>query len=221
MAKSNANSKLQNVKAIKEMLSGTHKSQTRQTHYYGSTKTEIAEEDIIEKFEDGKPKIWIETAPNGSRTRVTQHDGFKSRESETGYAVREAQKELQMPDTCPNCGQSMYGHEEHLNRKFWVTHKTCFDCVVKMETRLRCNQEAWEKYQKEKMYENAKSFFKDADGDVDGLRKMLTQEIKNVQNADGDIETFKKAMSPEEFDKKVLSEYNLYKQNVLNGLKGD
>ena len=221
MAKSNANSKLQNVKAIKEMLSGTHKSQTRQTHYYGSTKTEIAEEDIIEKFEDGKPKIWIETAPNGSRTRVTQHDGFKSRESETGYAVREAQKELQMPDTCPNCGQSMYGHEEHLNRKFWVTHKTCFDCVVKMETKLRCNPEAWEKYQKEKMYENAKAFFNDADGDVEGLRKMLTQEIKNVQNADGDVETFKEAMSPEEFDKKVLSEYNEYKKNVLKGLKGD
>ena len=221
MAKSNANSKLQNVKAIKEMLSGTHKTQTRQTHYYGKTSTEIAEEDIIEKFDDGKPKVWIETGPNGSRTRVTQHNGFKSRESETGYAVRQAQKELEMPATCPNCGQSMHGKEERLNRKFWVTHKTCFDCVVRMETNLRNDPEAWEKYQKEKMYENAKSFFKDADGDVEGLRKMLTQEIKNVQNADGDIETFKEAMTPEEFDKKVLSEYNEYKKNVLNGLKGD
>ena len=221
MAKSNANSKLQNVKAIKEMLSGTHKTQTRQTHYYGKTSTEILEENIIEKFEDGKPKIWIEIGPNGSRTRVTQHEGFKSRESETGHAVREAQKSLAMPDTCPSCNQSMYNKEERLNRKFWVTHKTCFDCVIKLETNLRTNPEAWKKYQKEKMYENAVSFFKDADGDVDGLRKMLTQEIKNVQNADGDIETFKEAMSPEEFDKKVLSEYNLYKQNVLNGLKGD
>ena len=94
MAKSNANSKLQNVKAIKEMLSGTHKTQTRQTHYYGKICTEIAEEDIIEKFDDGKPKVWIETGPNGSRTRVTQHNGFKPRESETGHAVRQAQKEL-------------------------------------------------------------------------------------------------------------------------------
>ena len=49
----------------------------------------------------------------------------------------------------------------------------------------------------------------------------LKQEIKNVQNADGDIETFKEAMTPEEFDKKVLSEYNEYKKNVLKGLKGD
>ena len=221
MAKSNASSKLQNVKAIKEMLSGTHKSQTRQSHYYGKTNVEISEEDIIEKSEDGKPKVWIETDANGNRTRVTQHAGFKSRESETGYAVRQAQKELEMPSKCPNCGQSMYGHEEHLNRKFWNTHKTCFDCVVKMETRLRCDEEAWEKYQKEKMLENAKSFFVDADGDVEGLRKMLTQELKNVQNADGDVEIFDKAMSVEEFDKKVLAEYKLYKQNVLKGLKGE
>ena len=40
--------------------------------------------------------------------------------------------------------------EERLNRKFWVTHKTCFDCVVKMETNLRNDPEAWEKYQKER-----------------------------------------------------------------------
>ena len=45
--------KLQNVKAIQEMLAGTHKSQTRQTHYYGKTSTEILEEDILERFEDG------------------------------------------------------------------------------------------------------------------------------------------------------------------------
>ena len=221
MAKSNANSKLQNVKAIKDMLSGTHKSQTRQTHYYGKTKTEILDENIIEKFEDGKPKVWIEIDSNGHRTRVTDHGGFKSRESETGYAVRQAQKELEIPNECPKCNKSMYGKEERLNRKFWVTHKTCYDCVVKYETNLRTNPEAWQKYQKEKMYNNAVSFFKDADGDVEGLRKMLTQEIKNVQNADGDIETYKEAMTPEEFDKKVLSEYNEYKKNVLKGLKGD
>tara|TARA_B100001094_G_scaffold322498_1_gene371929 strand:+ start:1750 stop:2415 length:666 start_codon:yes stop_codon:yes gene_type:complete len=221
MAKSNANSKLRNVKAIQDMLSGTHKSQTRQSHYYGKTSTEIPKEDILETFEDGKPKVWIETSPTGHRTRITQNDGFKTKESETGYQVRKLQKELAMPDTCPNCGQSMYGDEEQLNRKFWNTHKTCFDCVVKYETRLRNDPEAWEKYQKEKMFENAKSFFKDADTDVQELRKILTQELKNVQNADGELEVFNKAMSAEDFDKKVLSEYKLYKKNVLKGLKGE
>ena len=64
--------KLQNVKALKQLLKGEHKSQTRQSHYFGKIKTEIPEEDILERFEDGKPKIWIETNEKGSRTRVTQ-----------------------------------------------------------------------------------------------------------------------------------------------------
>ena len=219
MAKSNAGSKLKNIKAIQDMLQGTHKSQTRQSHYYGTTKTEIPEEDIIEKFEDGKPKIWIETGANGHRTRVTQHEGWKSRESESGYLVRKALKSLQMPNECPNCGRDMHAEEKRLNEKFWNTHKTCYDCVVKHETKLRLDPKAWDKYQKEKMYANAKAFFKDADGDVEGLRKMLTQEIKNVQNADGMIEVYGKTMTVEEFDKKILSEYKLYKKNVLKGFK--
>ena len=77
--------------------------------------------------------------------------------------------------------------------------------------------EAWDEYQRGRMLENAKSFFKDADGDVEGLRNMLTKELKNVQNADGDLETFEKAMSDESFDDTILKEYDVYKQAVLNG----
>jgi transcription elongation factor Elf1 len=213
-------SKLKNVKAIQDMLSGTHKTQTRQSHYYGNTKTKVNKDDIIEIDENDKPKVWIETdLVSGTRTRVTQHDGFKSRESEAGYLVRKLQKELSMPNNCPECGQNMSEKESNLNKKFWVTHKQCFDCVVTFETKLRNDKEAWDVYCKQKMLDNAKSFFKDADGDVEGLRKMLTQKLKNVQNADGDIETFEEAMSDKEFNETIMKEYNIYKQNVLNGLK--
>ena len=85
-------SKLQNVKAVQQLLAGTHKTQTRQSHYYGKTITEINEDDIIEKFKNGKPRIWIETdSYTNVRTRVTQNEGFKSRESESGYLIRQAQ----------------------------------------------------------------------------------------------------------------------------------
>jgi len=214
-------SNLKNVKAIQDMLSGTHKSQTRKSHYFGKTTSEIKDEDVIERFEDGKPKIWIETDHNGNRTRVTQNNGFKSRESENGYLVRQVQKQFQMPDTCPNCGQSMYGTEERLNKKFWVTHKTCFDCVVKMETNLRNDKDAWEKYKRDRMLKNAESFFKDADEDVKGLEKMMTEAIRQVQNADGDIETFDAAMSKEKFKETVLQKYKEYKERILSELKGE
>ena len=50
------------------MLSGTHKTQTRQTHYYGKTSTEIAEEDIIEKFDDKNSRSILKIS-------VSQFDG--------------------------------------------------------------------------------------------------------------------------------------------------
>tara|TARA_R110000851_G_scaffold41885_2_gene104638 strand:+ start:412 stop:1080 length:669 start_codon:yes stop_codon:yes gene_type:complete len=212
-------SKLQNVKAVREMISGTHKSQTRKSHYYGNTKTDIPEEDIIEKFDNGNLKIWIETDPtSGARTRITQNDGFKSRESESGYLIRQLRNELSMPSMCPKCDQDMSAKEARLNNKFWVTHKSCYDCVIKEEHIIKMKgPEAWDEYQRGRMLENAKSFFKDADGDVEGLRNMLTKELKNVQNADGDLETFEKAMSDESFDDTILKEYDVYKQAVLNG----
>jgi len=213
-------SKLQNVKAIKNMLSGTHKSQTRQTHYYGKTSNEILEENIIETSEDGKPKIWIEVDPNtNSRMRVTQHDGWKSKETESGYLVRKAIKALEMPSECPQCGKGMHGTERRLNEKFWNLQKQCFDCIVTLETKLRNDPEAWKLYQQEKMYENAKVFFNDADGDVEGLEKILTEASSGVQNADGDLETFEAAMSKKKFKSTILKEYKKYKKQTLLELK--
>ena len=37
--------KLQNIKAVKEMIAGTHRTQTRKSHYYGSSKSKIKDED--------------------------------------------------------------------------------------------------------------------------------------------------------------------------------
>ena len=211
---------LQNVKAVRQLLAGTHKTQTRQTHYFGKIITEVADEDIIEKFTNGKPYIWIEVDPaTNVRTRVTQNDGFKSRESEAGYLIRQSQKELLMPSDCPTCGYSMHNHEKRLNEKFWSIHKECFDCVVKKETLLRSDPEAWDSYQRDKMYKNAKSFFNDADEDVKGLEKIMTQAIRQVQNADGDVETFEASMSKEKFKDMVLHKYEEYKKDTLGELK--
>ena len=213
-------SKLQNIKAIQNMLSGTHKSQTRQVHYYGKTSNNIIEENIIEKDEDGNPKIWIEVDPNTkSRMRITQHDGWKSKETESGYLVRKAIKALEMPNECPQCGKDMHGTEKRLNEKFWNWQKQCFDCIVTFETKLRNDPEAWKVYQQEKMYENAKVFFSDADGDVEGLEKILTEASSGVQNADGDIETFEAAMSKKKFKATILKEYKKYKKQTLSELK--
>ena len=58
--------KLQNIKAVKEMLSGEHKFQKRKSTYFGDTKTNTEKTEVLEKFDDGRPKVWIETKPNGT-----------------------------------------------------------------------------------------------------------------------------------------------------------
>ena len=175
-------SKLQNIKAVKDLLAGRHKTQTRQSHYFGKTKKEISEDDVIERFEDGKPKIWIETDANGSRTRVTQHEGFKSREPENSI-LKTIQQVLSVPDECPECGKDMREHEKRLNFKFYHMRGKCFECVLKEERKIKQQgPEAWTKYQNKIMAANMESWFKDADKEVEVLKDQI---VRTWQNADG------------------------------------
>jgi hypothetical protein len=177
--------KLQNIKAVNELLAGNHKSQTRKSIYTGSTKKEIPEQDIIERFEDGNLKIWIETSSNGTRTRVTQHDGFKSREPENSI-LKSVQDALAVPEKCPKCGKNMRDHEQRLNFKFWFKRKSCFECVIKEERAIKSQGlEAWQKYQDEVMSNNAESWFQDTDKEVEILKQSVKETIWG--NADGDF----------------------------------
>ena len=55
--------------------------------------------------------------------------------------------------------------------------------------------------------------------DVKGLEKIMTQAIRQVQNADGDIETFEASLSKEKFKDTVLKKYKEYKKKTLKELK--
>ena len=112
--------KLRNIKAVKELLAGEHKSQRKSSTYFGKTTKETPEEDILERFENGDPKVWIETKSNGTRIKVTKHDGFTSRVPENSIAdqVRDI---LTVPDKCPKCNKDMRDHEQKLNFKLKKT----------------------------------------------------------------------------------------------------
>ena len=209
--------KLQNIKAVKELLAGEHKSQRRKSMFMGKTKQELSEKDIIEKFEDGKPKVWIETDAKGFRTRVTQHNGFKSRRPANSI-LDEINKIIHMPSKCPNCGEDMYEKEVRLNKKFWKTHKTCFGCVVKMETQLRAEGK-YEEYERKKLYANAESFFKTADQEVEIIKRALDGKLSYVQNKDGDVEEYDQSDYKEEYLKYIETQYNRFKKETLNELK--
>tara|TARA_R110002012_G_scaffold243950_1_gene418663 strand:+ start:405 stop:1052 length:648 start_codon:yes stop_codon:yes gene_type:complete len=203
-------SKLQNIKAVNELLAGNHKSQTRKSIYTGSTKTQTPENEIIEQFDDGSPKIWIETSSNGKRTRVTQHDGFKSRQPENSI-LKDVHQITTVPEKCPKCNCKMRGKEKRLNFKFWFKRKMCFSCVLSHEDLIKSQgDDAWKEYQKNIMAANAESWFSDTDKEVDIL-KTQTKETY-YQNADGKFGE----MDISSFINKIDEDYNKLKETIRN-----
>ena len=206
-------SKLQNVKAVKDMLAGTHKTQTRKTFSIANTKKEVPDEDIIERDENGEPKIWIETDPvSKTRTRVTQHDGFKTRKPENSI-LETIQEALKVPKECPSCGTNMHEKEKRLNFKFWFKRKKCFGCVLEEERKIKLQgPEAWKAYENKIMLDNAEGWFKDADKEVEVLKNQI---VKTWQNADGDYE--EADMSG--FLEKMEKDYLELKENIRKNYK--
>ena len=146
--------KLQNIKAIKQMLTGEHKSQKRSSTYFGSTKEVIEKEEVLEKFENGDPKVWIEIKPNGTRIKVTKHDGFTSRVPENSV-LDQVRDMLRVPDECPSCGTKMRNEEQSLNFKFYFKRQKCFGCVLTEERKIKSKGEkAWKNYQNKIMKNN-------------------------------------------------------------------
>jgi hypothetical protein len=205
-----AEDKLQNIKAIKQMMAGTHKSQTKKIHGFSDAK-QMSKKN--EKHEIGD--VWFETdKKTGTEWKITQHDGFRSKEP--ANSVRQHIKDiLTAPDKCPCCGNAMKGvDEERLNLKMYFIHKKCFSCVVKEETAIRAQgKDAWTEYSRKKMLSNAKSWMNDTDKEVDELKSVVTETY--WQNADGKSEQ----INIQDFIKKIDNDYQDLKEKILENLE--
>ena len=200
--------KLQNVKAVREMLDGTHFSQTRKSFGFSDAES-VAKKN--QKHEVGD--TWEETNANGTVYTVTQHEGFRSRKPKNSVK-EQIDKYLTVPDKCPECGGDMRNHEKTLNFKFWFTHKKCFSCVLSEETKIRNEgPEAWREYEKDIMRRNAEGWFKDADKEVEILKQQLTETY--WQNADGQMGE----MDITAYSKKVDEDYQKLKEEVRSQLE--
>ena len=96
-----------------------------------------------------------------------------------------------MPICCPQCSMVM---KKRLDKKFWKTHKKCFDCVVDDEHTMRINQE-WSAYQENEIRANVDSFISD-------LKIRVVEYLDNIENQHfiteaGDTETWQGGYSKE------------------------
>lgn len=103
------------------------------------TKKHVERKEGDEWTEGGK--LW--TIKNGIKKTATKMDDVR--------------KSFLTPLCCPDCGKAM---KSHWDTKFWKTHRTCFDCVIKYEHEIRI-QGKWAEYEQAKISANAAAFLKE------------------------------------------------------------
>ena len=197
--------KLQNIKAIKQMIEGTHRTQTKkQIGLYTG--------DIHKKRDVGEK--WEETI-NGTVYEIEQKEGFRVKKPKNSVA-EDVKSYL---NSFPNCKKDCTcTNPTHLDKKMRTLHGMCFDCVVEMEHELR-KQGKFEEYERTRIRNNATAWLKRAETDVKLLKEAYTKSSEYVQNAEGDIETWHSKMTPEEFEETVQKQFNEFKTQFLKNIE--
>jgi hypothetical protein len=203
-----SSNKLQNIKALQQMLEGTHKFQTKKTTGFSDAK-KTAEKNAHHEIGD----VWEETDSNGNIFVIEQRDGFRIKKTKNTDLFQEIRDEI---NSFPNCRKDTCtcAGTHHLDIKMRKLHGMCFDCVIEMEHEMK-KQGTFDAYAKNKIRENALAWLRDAERDVEMLKQTYTQATEYVTNADGELETWAAKMTPEEFQEKVQSEFDKFKENFL------
>ena len=201
--------KLQNVKAIQQMLDGTHKFQTKKIVGFSDA------EDAAKKNErHAVGDIWEEKDPvSGVIYIVEQREGFRVKKTNNADVLQGVRDDLR---AFPNCRKETCtcAGTHHLDKKMKVIHGMCFDCTIEMEHELK-KAGTFNAYAYNKMRENALAWLQSAERDVEMLKEIYTQASKFVTNSDGITETWSAKMSPEEFEETIQSDFNKYKEEFL------
>lgn len=206
--------KLQNIKAIQQMLDGTHKFQTKKTVGFSDAKSASKQS---ERHEVGD--VWEETDIHGNIHVIEQHEGFRIRKTKNSEIFQSIRDELR---AFPNCRKDVCTciGTHHLDQQMRKIHGMCFDCVIEMEHELK-NTGTYEEYERNKIHENALAWLRDAERDVELLKKAYTESTKFVSNGDGVIETWSAKMTPAEFEETIQKEWDKFKENFMKKLNGE
>jgi hypothetical protein len=203
--------KLQNVKAISQMLDGTHKFQTKKTVGFSD-----AEKTAKENERHLVGDVWEEVDTTGITYIVEQRDGFRVRKPKNSEIFQEIRQELR---AFPNCRKDVCtcAGSHPLDQKMRKIHGMCFDCTIEMEHEMK-TAGTYEEYERQKIRENALAWLASAERDVEMLKQAYTQASQFVSSGNGDVETWTQKMTPEEFEETVQKQFDKFKENFLNNL---
>jgi len=204
--------KLQNVKAVQQMLEGSHKFQTKKTVGFSDAKTTAKQN---ERHEIGD--VWQETdSVTGITHIIEQRDGFRIKKTKNSDVFQEVRDSIR---SFPNCRKDVCTctSTHRLDQKMQKIHGMCFDCTIEMEHELKKSGK-YDEYEQQKIRENALAWLASAERDVAMLKQTYTQAAQFVSSGNGDVESWAEKMTPEEFEETVQKQFDKFKENFLNNL---
>ena len=204
--------KLQNVKAVQQMLDGTHKFQTKKTVGFSDAQSKKSEHREI-------GDVWEETDSNGNVHVVEQREGFRIRKTKNSEIFQSIRDELQSFPNCRKDTCTCVGTHQ-LDQKMRKIHGMCFDCVIEMEHELK-KAGKYDEYEQNKIRENAMAWLRDAERDVKLLKQAYTQVQQFVSNSDGQVEHWSAKMTAEEFENTIQKQFEEFKTKFLEKLNGE
>ena len=207
--------KLQNIKAVQQMIDGNHKFQTKKTVGFSDVESKAKRN---ERHEVGD--IWEEADPvTGNIYVIEQRDGFRIKKTKNSEVFQQIRDELNTFNKCPK-EKCTCTNPQRIDEKMRRIHDMCFDCVIEMEHELK-KQGKYEEYERERVRNNALAWLRSAEQDINLLKQAYTQSTQFVSNSSGDLETWAAKMTPEEFEEKIQKEFERFKENFLKKLNGE
>jgi hypothetical protein len=152
------------IQRLRNLVTGRYGEKTKTQIGYQGEDTKRNEGDIWEEND----KFW--TIEDGIKVSVPKLD--------------EIRKISQLPLKCPSCNSAFNDNE--LNKKMYIIHKMCADCVFKMESKLKI--EGKFKEYKENMMNNNKNSLLDEFDDI--IDEYVEKFNTSFYTEDGDMETW-------------------------------
>ena len=182
------------VNRMRNLIQGKGSTSTGNQIGYSKKTEDYKEGDV---WKENK-KTW--TIKNGIKQTISKLDAIK--------------KEVFMPLCCPKCSKVM---KKRLDKPNYKIHKTCFDCVIEFEHKLRIRGE-YDDYIKKLEAKNSLDI-------VDEMESYLLDAINTSNEGfvseDGVIERWKGGIDKTEFSSKIKKAAKIRREHIEKTLNDE
>ena len=179
--------KRKDVERMRNLIKGDVNESAEVQVGYTTKKEDYKEGDIWEE----RGKKW--TIKDGIKQTFTKLDKVK--------------KEAILPLFCPECSTLM---KRRNDTKMYNIHKKCFDCVVKMEHKLK-TENKYKEYEKEAIVANAEDYVSDLESYL--MEALNTSNTQYVSER-GEVERWKGGINKEHLSGEIKKATTIAREKI-------